>query len=125
MSDTLLPPIIPVRRPRFMTFTLFRANPVSVDLVILSDVLAGAPRDLTDLDIAARVFRDFADSGSLVSTKTEANGGITVTDRSQGKIRLQFNNDDLSTAGYPIFIALFVDGTMVDIFGNDVSESPL
>lgn len=94
-----------------------------MDLTVYSNEPLRKRLTLTGLDVQAKVFRKFDDAGSLLSKKT-VEDGLEVLEPGNGRIRIQLTKNDLAEAR-PIFVAIFVEGAMVDLFGNEVTDSPL
>ncbi len=125
-GEVLLPPLVPRRRPRTASFTIYRGEPIKLDVAIFHDFLNQILETLTvdGVDIQARVFRDFRDAGSLISTKTKDSGDLVVRPGSSpARVEIQLKPEDVAEER-TIYVAIYVNGRMVDLFGNEIQPSP-
>ena len=127
-GEVLLPPLVSRHRPRKGSYKIFRNGPINLDVTLFRNLISqGLRPNLTNVTVQARVFRDFSDPGSLISTKTVENQGIVFvneTEAKRGQFQIALTLQDLAEPR-PIFIAIYLDGAMVDLFGNEVHDSPL
>jgi hypothetical protein len=123
-TRVLLPPARVVRRPRGTAFTIYRNQPIELDLTVFQNLIDRVRTTFTStpIDLHARVFRDFEDPATLVSTKT-IGSGLAFECRT-GQFSMLLDKTDLSEPG-ALFVAIYINGAMIDLFQIDVRQSPL
>lgn len=127
--QVLLPAIVPRRRPRFESYHLWRGQPHLMALTMHQDWIERVAVNLAPaenpppLDVQAKVFRRWNDPSSLISHKTVENQGIHLCSPTQGQFEIQLTKEDLAETR-TIYIAIYVEGNLVDLIGNEVQDSP-
>jgi hypothetical protein len=121
--QVLLPAIVPKRRPRFESFNLFRGQPHRLDLTMNHNWIDRSVVNFDGVDIQAKVFRRWDNPASLISHKTVANQGILLEQPCLGHFEVQLTKADLAETR-PIYVAIYLEGALVDLFGNEVIDSP-
>jgi hypothetical protein len=109
------------------SYTIYRGEPIRLDVTIVHDFLSTAIETLTkpNVDVAAKVFRDFRDPSSLISVKRMADQTLLIPNEfgNPGRIEIQLKPEDVAEER-PIFVAIYINGRMVDLFGVEIQPSP-
>lgn len=123
-QGVLLPPARVVRRPRRTGFAVYQNQPIELDLTVFQDLFTRVRACVSqgEVTVQARVFRDFQDADSLISTKTVGEG--LALEAQNGQFSLLLTKTDVELAE-PIYVAIYIGGALIDLFQVVIRQSPL